>query len=649
MNIKFTPKICKNFLSTAAVGSCGILGLKNADKQEDDTQIKELSDLEFKNMLSEIEKKKSKLSKNNRHILECININKNNIQCLNKLMDNNSDFYCLYSTLHIDNINSAKLLYYELSNIKEIKEKLGIDFIFSGVHKTVKTPEDGILKQKLIDFGLKNPQKGRSVFFADIVETATSMDEALKMMEHCEKYGCLPLTRTYLGETFGKEYTKKMLDGVYEAKQRFNLNTDRINSSSTGYDEQKYNILSGSNNTYFRFDAKTGEIVSCNDENTIYNLSNHTVTEVTPHKIQKDKKLVFDDEMLMSATINHKSLNGDLIKREKYNKSKLRGEFEVKETTPNGIKYTTSLAETGRRGNKHIEKHFVSPDGTATDYVFAVDRKGNRFLYYKITDKNKKVLYESSKSFKVITDNHFQSTTDGIKYDILIENDKIKVTKLDGSDKSVEYNIKEFTKQDYENMSNFEAEIYQNDELLNKLKNNEVSMGEIAVQKGYISEYTVDKKLLKTIKNLSGEEWFALKNSKVYTVNAYPGDKNTAHSMKNGIEIGTENNFLSILEHEIGHEKYNTLNFENDAELKEIYEYEKSAFTTSLPDIAVKQAGYFLRNTMSNGLNETAAEANMLINIPQQTFIMGSRALFLQKYFPRTIAYIANKYKELGQ
>ena len=85
-----------------------------------------------------------------------------------------------------------------------------------------------------------------------------------------------------------------------------------------------------------------------------------------------------------------------------------------------------------------------------------------------------------------------------------------------------------------------------------------------------------------------------------------------------------------------------------DEDLKKIYEYERMLFVANVPGFAVEQAGYFLKDITSKGILETAAEANLIINAPVKWKNLGTRTIFLQQYFPKTIAYIANKYRTLG-
>lgn len=635
MNIKFNSKYLKSLLCGCVFASASVAA--NTKYEE----IKELNNAEFAQKEVEVQKKKSKLNKNNRQIFEALRINKYNIQILSRLMDNNSNFYNLYGTLDgIDNIYSAKFLEYELNNQKEINEVLG-NFINLNVHKQINTHEDFEWKLQFLEYGLKNSKAGKNVYFSEIIKLAKNMDEALSMLNHVEKYGIMPKTREDFNKNYGKDKTNRMFEGIAEAKQKYNLNLKYLASYANSYKEPYYILKS--QNALFRFDKKTGEIVTVEKENQIYNLKDNFVTSVTPIKVQNDERAFLDVEKLLSGEIETTTMDGRIINKHRFKQSKIKGEFEVTETAQNGKEYKIGLTEIDKKGGKHIEKHFTSQDGTVTDYVFADDKKGNRFLYYKITDKDKNVLYETTKKFKVLSKNHFQSSTNGVLYDIVFNDDKVVVTK---GNQKVEYKIKEFTKQDYKNIEDIQYKYLKDENLKKKLKNGETTFGEIIQEKGIIDKYVIDKKLVKTLKNLSGEEWFALKNSKVYAIN-FSLKKYVAHSIGNQIEVGNANNMLATIEHELGHEKDNALDLKNDKTLRQIYEEEKMQFTTTMPDIGVKQAGYFLRNTMANGLGETCAEANLITNCAQEWEDVGSRTMFLQQNFPKTIAYIANRHNEL--
>ena len=640
MKINFTPskKILKTILGSSLLTTASVVAVKNSP-----TQIKELNDSEFEQMKAEINKKKSKLDKNNRSIFQCLSPNKYNIQCLNTLMDNNKTFYTLYPLLsQIDSINSAKFFIHELQLKKEIDEKLGINFILNSEFYNLKTQEQLDFKKSFLDYGLKNPEVGKNAYFLEILNKAKNIGEAKKMLEHIQKYGVMPSKRDDLEKEFGKNTSERMLEELAKVKDKYNLNLQNFYTSANTYNEP-YKIYR-SKNSLFRFDPKTGEIVTLEKENQNYNFKNNTVTTVTPRLIKQDNEAFLDSNKLLEATIEIRTFDGNSKHQYDFKRSKIKGDFEINKTLPNGNKYKIGLSEYDKKKGKHIEKHLTSLDGTKTDYVYADDKKGNQYFYYRITDKDNKILYKSEKKFKVLSPKHFQSTTDGINFDILFENDRIIITKLDGSNKKIEYKIKDYTPKDYKNFNKFLTDTKRKEET--KLLDKELFLGDLAAEKGLVEKYTVDKKFVNILKNLSGSEWFSLSNSNVLTLISDIKTK-TAHSMGKGIQISPDEIRLSTLEHEIGHEKFNQLKLCQDENLSKIYNEEKDLFLTNLPNIVTQQAGYFMRNVMSDGLSETAAEANLIVNAPQQWENIGSRTMFLQQYFPRTIAYIANRHKEL--
>ncbi len=640
MKINFTPskKIFKTILCSSLLTAAGVVAVKNSLPK-----IKELDDAEFEQMKVEINKKKSKLNKNNRSIFQNLSLNKYNIQCLNTLMVDNKTFYRLYHLLpQINNIYSAKFFIYELQHKKEIDENVRKDFILNSEFYNLKTQEQLDFKKSFLDCGIKNPEIGRNDYFAEILNKAENMDEAKKMLEHVQKYGFMPSKRYDLEKEYGGNIADKMLEEISKVKDKYNLNLQNFYPLANTYNEP-YKIYN-SINSLFRFDPKTGEIVTLEKENQNHNFKNKTVTTVTPRLIKQDNEAFLDSNKLLEATIEIRTFDGNSKHQYDFKRSKIKGDFEINETLPNGNKYKIGLSEYDKKKGKHIEKHLTSLDGTKTDYVYANDKKGNQYFYYRITDKDNKILYKSEKKFKVLSPKHFQSTTDGINFDILFENDRIIITKLDGSNKKIEYKIKDYTPKDYKNFNKFLTDTKRKEET--KLLDKELFLGDLAAEEGLVEKYTVDKKFVNILKNLSGSEWFSLSNSNVLTLISDIKTK-TAHSMGKGIQISPDEIRLSTLEHEIGHEKFNQLKLCQDENLSKIYNEEKDLFLTNLPNIVTQQAGYFMRNVMSDGLSETAAEANLIVNAPQQWENIGSRTMFLQQYFPRTIAYIANRHKEL--
>ena len=62
----------------------------------------------------------------------------------------------------------------------------------------------------------------------------------------------------------------------------------------------------------------------------------------------------------------------------------------------------------------------TSLDGTRTQYKYKDDPKGDRYLHYKITDKEGKVLMDNKKTFTVVSDNEFKSTFNDKSYSMWV-------------------------------------------------------------------------------------------------------------------------------------------------------------------------------------------------------------------------------------
>ena len=399
--------------------------------------------------------------------------------------------------------------------------------------------------------------------------------------------------------------------------------------------------IQDNNENIFRFDKNNGKLTSISTaDNSVKNYT--TGTEITSKSfLQKDliaTEAGIDVDVPYYREIIVNKLNGEPVLNELLVESDIEGEYEIYQTYPDGNRYKVGLAEYDKNGGKHIEKTLTALDGSKTNYVYSDDKDGNRFLHYNITDKDGNITFKTEKKFKVLSENHYQTSKNNEHYDIEIKDDKIITTKLDSNkektDEVVEYQIVDFSDEDYK-------KIYENfngtDEssLTNSLK--------------LYGDKIVDKRLLSAVKELSGDEWFALSKNTSYIIGNYSKPLN-ACAGDNVILISEDvrqNSFLATIEHEIGHEKFAYLKLDQDTELQRIYNEERTNFINSFPKENIQSISYFLDDNVNNwrGLNETCAETNQLINIPQSFDGIKDRTIILQQFFPKTIAYIANKYK----
>ncbi len=631
-------------LATLGLGAtvAGVAGQKRKDELNKvfEIPIKELSDEEFEDMQKVILKKREKLNYYNNSIIDTsFKINKYNIQVLNKVIESNDDFWELYKTIRsIDNIYSAKFFDYLYINKNKVPKTV-CDLLNRDVVEHIENETELETKINLIDEAIKNPEFGNNSFVKEIIEYSKNKKDTDYLKDFTQKYGLTPAYKDELLNKFDEKVLNKMLEQVNDIQEKYNLNLDHL--SQTDY---KINTdlvyFTTRNKINFLFD-KNGNLLSFEKDNTIHNLTNNTSYKITPKKIKIAKDAVFDRENLCSADFEEVNSNNESVKKSFY-QSKIKGEFEFEEISSKN-KYKLALAEFDKKGGKHIEKHFTSLDGTTTDYVYACDKKGNYYFYQKITDKDKKVLFENEKKFKVLGDNHFLSTTNGIEYDIKFDSEKIAIKNLN-TNEEIEYKIKKYSQDNYQSIGISISLDLQDKKLRPQLLKRTLFIGDLLLERGLIEKYTVDKKIVKQLKYLSGDEWFNAYKAQVYAINS---TINTSHSVGKIIEMDNDDNNLAAFEHELGHEKSNYLRLFDDKELKRIYQEEKLQLTTNLPELVVNQPAYFLRDG-SRGLAETMAEANLVINTTQEFKDFGSRTFFFQQYFPRTIAYIGNKFKEMS-
>ena len=630
-------------LATLGLGAtvAGVAGQKRKDELNKtlDVPIKELSDAEFEDMKNKLQIKRQKLNFINKTVLDRFKVNKYNIQNLNKVIESNEDFRKLYSTIRrIDNIYSAKFFDYLYINKNKVPKTV-CDLLNRDVVEHIENETELKTKINLIDEAIKNPEFGNNTFVKEIIEYSKNKKDPDYLKDFTQKYGLTPAYKDELLNKFDEKILNKMLEQVNDIKEKYNLNLDHL--SQTDYKKNTDLIYFTTRNKIdFLFD-KNGNLLSFEKDNTIHNVKNNTSYKITPKKIKIAKDAVFDRENLYSADFEEFNANNKSVKKS-FHESKIKGEFELEEISLKD-KYKLALAEFDKKNGKHIEKHFTSLDGTTTDYVYASDKKGNYYFYQKITDKDKKVLFENEKKFKVLGDNHFLSTTNGVEYDIKFDSEKIAIKNLNSNEK-IEYKIKNYSDKDYQRISTNVSLDLQDKKIRPQLLKRTLFIGDLLLERGLIEKHTIDKKLVKNLKQLSGDEWFNIHKANVYAINS---SKNISQSLGKIIEIEKNDVNLAAIEHELGHEKGNYLRLFDDEELKRIYQEEKLQLTTNLPKLVVNQPAYFLRDGL-RGLAETMAEANLVINTTQEFKDLGSRTFFFQQYFPRTIAYIGNKFKEMS-
>lgn len=470
--------------------------------------------------------------------------------------------------------------------------------------------------------------------------------------------------------------------GIEKSKLKL-AKEDDISSLAAGannYGDDTYIRISDENGNVFKFDRTTMDLVTVSMPDKTINLRNGLETKAS---VTKESKIEITDEMrkmakedkYMEQTVNkfekhavptrvefyvYKATGEEISHQEMLESKDITAEYEIYSYDKNGRKSLIGLAETDENGGKHIEKHLTSLDGTVTDTVFASDKEGQTFMYYKITDSKGNVEYESTKKHKIIDDNHY-ITSEKLNgkeqsHDIQISNDKVTITKLDeqGNKTSevVEFNIADFNDDTYNRVNSTILWAVDEEQLMKDI-------GKIIHDSGN-KDYTVDRRLLPMLKKMSGKQWIRMKENNTKYLISGSNLKGNAVSVGGFIVFSEEQeDKLFTFLHESGHERFNAMDLAQDEEIKKIYEEEKALYTASFPDEMIAPIEYFLfannieelkgTRQEGRGRNEGVAETNALTETPQEWDMLQARTALWQQFFPRTIAAVARKLEECSK
>ncbi|MBE7702984.1 MAG: hypothetical protein E7Z89_02910 [Cyanobacteria bacterium SIG28] len=581
-------------------------------------------------------------------------INKHNIRLLDKIVSDKN----LYSNGFIpsvldccDDEHKANLFGFILDNYSLIKKDKHLYSHTNEIVRNVNGKENAELKKELIKDVLEKNIFNDCEYTKNIIINANSKQEATEYYNFCEEFGVTPENKKDWIKIYGKKKTDNMLKGLKELKQTYQIKFRDLSSITLNRKSEHILMHETKNDLYFRFDINDGSLISVSNNCCKFNLKDKEITYINNPNIKFDNfAMPGEAEKLIGGCITRSDLDGNILENICFNKLPNGTQFKISEIGKNGKKYKIGIVEHDKNGGLHIENHLTSPDKTVTDFLYYEDKDGNYILNQKITDSKGIVLSNTKKTFKKISDNHHISSANGQYYETLITDKEIIVTKLDKdkqkTDEIVKYQIKDLSTSDKVAIENY---LYQmSEEDVKKIQDKEKGSGDFLVENNIIEPYIIDKKLIPTIKNLSGSEWFNLKKANVYGIIASSSDTGCGGSSYFRFISCDKNNKslegLSILLHEIGHEKFDYLDLENDEELIKIFQEEKNIAETKLTDLELTQISYFLQGK-NNGLSELGAEANLIINNIQNWKNSYSRTLILQKNFPRTIAYIQNKYE----
>ena len=313
-----------------------------------------------------------------------------------------------------------------------------------------------------------------------------------------------------------------------------------------------------------------------------------------------------------------------LLKTEIYEPSAILGLPNITEFDKNGNKKILQQVTIDPYGNTKIIKDFTSFDGTRTQVQSLEDNLGNKRQIYKITDKNNNVLFNRVQTYTILGENKFLTTRNGEAHQIEYEGLNIKITNLQ-TKKSTTISLE--GKIDADNP----------DTIMNIIKKMPA------------------EQLL--IMNLDDIKMFSFtKDPNVdtqYLNNAYwsPAQEQIFLGEHSDIENQKEfiTSFLSTMFHEYGH-FINTASktllhkeISENPELQEIFEREFHTFQENATTEEENFIEYFSTTPLGpeRAAGERTAETTMLINTMASS--LPTRAYYLQRYLPQTVAANANE------
>ena len=432
-----------------------------------------------------------------------------------------------------------------------------------------------------------------------------------------------------------------MLNGIEKAKNKYGIIPCELSFSGSKNADDLFIVLEDRNkHLTYKFNKKTGSIVSVTE-------GNRTINAKTGEKIYdsvasgETKIPKLQSKYRISTVAEGKNKNIQTV----YTESAINGQYDIFQTRPDGSTIRIGHAQVTPNGAKHIRRTLTSVDGSKTYTAFREDKLGNSYMHSVITDKTGKQISEVKRTFKVVSKNHFISTVNDKSYDIAFKDRKIIVTKLDSMGKKtsekVEYAIADSSVDIADN-------IFKEIEAIPDTR--EAAKQVTGIFKKYgIEPKIIDKSCVEMLKRLPGDEWFAMNKSCDFVMPQSTIPSNACCGV-NSIFMSKElNNNLGVFAHELGHAKFFALDLGKDKELMKIYNAEKKAYTARFPKSRIDSIDYFLsgNNPDKRGLNETCAETNLMTDTIQSWEPLQDRTIFLEQFFPNTIAYIRDKFSTL--
>lgn len=407
--------------------------------------------------------------------------------------------------------------------------------------------------------------------------------------------------------TYGNEIEKLTFEkDIYTPESMYVLKAElRDGGSATEFYDREFKKVGEEKQRLYSHNGVTYLITKSND------YRNNTTSKVRM-ELDKDYYPIVTDEVKIV-----RDKNNNIIRKELMTHSVIDGAYDQKYVYPDGTEKIISQTKKFKKMDdmEVIVKNMESLDGTKTNYRIEQDKKGNRLLEYKITDKDGKVLMNLNKTLERVNDNKVISSNGDKVHEISFEPGKVVIQER-GKDKKTVIN----------------TEI--------KLRGDKDAM-------------------INLMKKMPGEQLMALND----TVKVLKGvkDTNDCCMLPQRKQIDTIDDLFSVL-HEGGHaidfRRSNTYSeyadLTHDKEVQKVYLEEKDAYNKAFPNAQRDHIGYFIQIKGHyagkwGGLGEVIAEVNALRDSYTTEGILAPRVQYLQQYFPKTVACLNNKLENYNQ
>ncbi len=278
------------------------------------------------------------------------------------------------------------------------------------------------------------------------------------------------------------------------------------------------------------------------------------------------------------------------------------GQIDAFRITDGRVQILSRAVTNPLNGELCVKQDLQSPAGVKLKSKLIQKRNGNYNYTYSIVDGTGAQLLDVKRTYRIIDENNFVSTVNGVRYDISVSGDFLSVTT---KGKTITINLKKL------------------------------------VPSG-------DEKIIDMIKHLPGDELISLKKSKLKKIVSYFENPDASAHQHDVIRLGSkhrDNAFVFL--HELGHHKAQLLNnaaWRNiiDVYQKElaVYKSKATSFELHMVDHMIDNSDHYL-NRRYGAVEEMISDVNALLKCACTEKNIAERVLVLQEMFPETMAEIA--------